>query len=248
LAYILSLLIKFKVYKNKKQLNNIMRLNELTYSQKLHKKANQEQNNISSEFPDQLALSHYLRQHCKTSLNLFLSNGHVLYCGIRAHGFNPSFEVMPLYFIGESPKSRVPKDSPTKLQTLIDGMLLAQNFKAVRSNSIFCSPSPSTVVQYGKRHMIFPIDPFDFTYSDILNDLYEDFHDSDILQARRSVENLGSEKASRRFVQEWQFEQDNYEAALNSGNEVYVHGKFVAVNASDDTQGQWLYHFLKDQK
>lgn len=168
------------------------------------------------KFQSQLELSHYLRQRCVKSLHLFIERNKVLYRGINRLYSTPNM------FVAESPLDRSPKDSTHGDQQMIDDLLTAGNFKALRSNSIFCSGSINATNMYGHKYMIFPIDPFDFTYAEDISDLFSDVSEPQMNGWGRSYEK-NIESTSKKFISHYKFKNDSYMDAVYSGNEVYVH-------------------------
>jgi len=94
-------------------------------------------------------------------LSLYKANGdRVFYRGLKTwpDGMDPAF-------VGQSREDRQPKDSDTDQTRLFDAALASSGFKALRSNSLFVSSSISVANDYGKPWVIFPLDGFDFTYT-----------------------------------------------------------------------------------
>ena len=106
-------------------------------------------------------VAEYIDQHCGDILSLYKANGNrVFYRGLQTwpDGMNPAF-------VGQSREDRQPKDSSRDLTQLFDAALASSGFKSLRSNSIFVSSSISFANDYGRPWVIFPLDGFNFTYT-----------------------------------------------------------------------------------
>lgn len=138
----------------------------------------------------------------------------------------------PPIFLGQSRNDRRPKDSDYSMQTVIDDRLQKLGYTALRRNSIFCTTNMNTASGYGNIYVIFPLNGFSFTWSENIEDLFY------------SV-NLDSEQIAelndKEFDNYFDFNGVDFVDALNSGNEIMIHGKYVAVRYPE------LFHLLKDQ-
>lgn len=89
-----------------------------------------------------------------------------------------------LAFHGSSRTNREPKDSHPAAQKIFDYALDRLGFRALRSNSIFCTGSIDQAMAYGNAYVIFPVDGKSaFTYtrdSDIVLDDISSTHAFDI--------------------------------------------------------------------
>jgi hypothetical protein len=128
-------------------------------------------------------------------------------------------------FTGMPPVDRIPTTSDPKVQQAVDEILRAGGFNALRSNSIFCSSDIRQAKIYGHVFMILPYNGFDFTWSDTVHDLYDTpLHDF----IRDSKKKLDPEK----FLKVHGYHNDDFEKALKSGNEIMIHGKYIALPMS----------------
>ncbi|AUZ94873.1 hypothetical protein FDI40_gp061 [Agrobacterium phage Atu_ph07] len=116
-------------------------------------------------------LTEYVNTHCKEYVQQ-----------------NPNWVKRPLYRgikiaglkdiqIRQIRQDRKPRDSSNLIQTQIDDYLSANGFKALRGNSIFCTSSQGSAVEFGKEFVIFPIGHFDFTWNPKFDDLTVDIKD-----------------------------------------------------------------------
>lgn len=127
-----------------------------------HRKVKRE---IEHYDPDLYKILSLIKRDCKVFLQDVKTSDDFLYRGIR--------KTPGRYFKGASRNSRRVKDSSNEIQKFIDMVLKAAGFTALRSNSIFTTTSKSNAGGYGDTFLIFPIDGFQFTYSNH-RDLYSD--------------------------------------------------------------------------
>lgn len=160
-------------------------------------------------------LEQLIATHCSDIVATYRAAHAVLYRGIE---LTPSVP----YIIGESPIKRKPKNLNIAAAKVIDSQLLKAGFVATRSNSIFCSSWRSLTQQYGTLMVIFPYNGFDFTYSTLFSDLYLNMNTSNV----QTLKQLTPDD----FVKSYGFTNQNLVNALKDCREVYVHGKYIAVN------------------
>jgi hypothetical protein len=99
--------------------------------------------------------------------------------GFLYRGLNANADI----FIGRPRENRKAKDTSAPLHREMDKLFSAAGFTALRSNSIFCSGDINTADTYGDLYIIFPINGFSFTWSPIVDDLYQYFQNKDITSA-----------------------------------------------------------------
>lgn len=169
-------------------------------------------------------LARYLQKNCSLALKTYRETGEVLY--------RVSRENTPI-FINTSPTNRRPVDTPADVQGLVDNYLAQMGFRALRHNSIFCSPDFFSVQFYrGLTYVVFPIDGFDFTYSEVLSDFTEEITGPDDIYTSNTwgkVRDLLRSYTPEEFVDEYRFRHDSFQQAMKSGNEVYIHGTYLSV-------------------
>jgi hypothetical protein len=151
-----------------------------------------------------------IERDCSDALYAMKKTGKLLYRGIKGHQLD--------IFHGKSRNYRQPLDSYENTQKNIDFYLRNSGFTALRSNSIFCT-SGHAAGGYGTTYLIFPIDGFDFTWSEIIGDLVY----SKLATLRGDDPNL---------VSNYKFKKTNFVGALNSGNEIYIHGEYYACSVT----------------
>ncbi len=112
-----------------------------------------------------LKLFSYIDKHCSSVVATVRSTKKVLYRGMDQDA---------PYFIGHPRKNRHPKDSSTSSQKQLDKLLSSLGFTALRQNSLFVTSNPNFAAQYGDIYVIFPKDPFTFTWSSEYDDVVID--------------------------------------------------------------------------
>ena len=112
---------------------------------------------MSQEDPDKL--ENYIRQHCSDVLKDIQAVGRYLYRGLRVSGQGTSV------FVGQSRQDRKPKDTVSIVSAFFDRALDKNGFTALRSNSIFVTSDRSNAQAYGALYAIFPMNGFNFTYT-----------------------------------------------------------------------------------
>jgi hypothetical protein len=114
-------------------------------------------------------IADYIGQHCSDILNLYKNTGsRVFYRGMSWPHLiksTPGLSYKTFAFVGQSREDRRTKDSNSSQTQVFDSALANNGFKALRSNSVFVSSSPSVASDYGTIWVIFPFNGFDFTYT-----------------------------------------------------------------------------------
>lgn len=173
------------------------------------------------------AVSKFIIKNCSDAYNTYLKTGEVLYRIVAKTNH---------IFIGSFPNNRVPVDTPKQIQDLIDNYLQQEGFTALRNNSVFCSPSYFSLGRYeGNGFVIFPFNGFSFTYSEVFEDFTEDITGPMDIYKQKTwdiiMDNLRA-LTPQEFVSKYKFKHDSFEAAMKSGNEIYIHGKYLAITRS----------------
>jgi hypothetical protein len=173
-----------------------------------------------------------IMQNCNEILNLYRKNAGrfdpFLFRGVRLESDA---------FISEPINFRQPQDTPNKVQTIIDSKLAAAGFKALRSNSIFCTGNKYNAKFFGSSYVIFPFDGFAFTWSEEIFDLttdYDLFNDKDSKKPNENsvaFVNTINDMSGPQFVERYGFKNTDLQQAILSEHEIYVRGKYVAVNS-----------------
>lgn len=152
-------------------------------------------------------------RRCSLSIHAFRKTQKLLYRGFKGES--------NLAFMRESPINRRPKDVPMNVQTFVDMRLAENGFKALRSNSIFCTSDYGQATFYGNVYVIFPIDNFaNITWS-------SKFHD--LVEFAGRYDNL-FDIPENRFIDELGYKKNDLQSALLNKNEIMLHGKYIAAS------------------
>jgi len=158
-----------------------------------------------------------IKDNCSEILEIYSQTGSMLYHGERGDEGDS-------YFVSDKIKNRVPKDTLPQIQTIVDKHLSDAGFTALRSNSLFCSPNPGAANAYGKLFQVFPLNGFSYTWSCKIHDFYEDFDTYPF-----TIKTLG-ECDSEGFIKTYGYKNNDLKDALNSRNEILIHGKCLLIN------------------
>jgi hypothetical protein len=176
-------------------------------------------------------LTTFIQEKCSDALQSMQSANQFLYRGIR--GGAPAEE-----FVGRSRDDRRAKSSGYELQRNIDNALKMGGFKALRSNSIYTISNIGVASWYGPAtgiYIVFPINGFDFTWSPKVEDLYVDidrlYSDVPIHVKSDFVYGDPNKEALELFLKLAQYQQTDLDEAIMSGNEIMIHGEYIALNA-----------------
>lgn len=109
---------------------------------------------------------------------------------LRAMKHNPKWDWH--YGVSTFPRNRNPKDSPLVIQDLVDEYLKQKGFKALRSNSIFCTSNrnfvENIIMSYEDDsnldiYFVFPPKYFYFTWNPLVKDFYlENLYDRNSME------------------------------------------------------------------
>lgn len=159
---------------------------------------------------------------CSESIAAMKQTNKILYRGIA----NPMNRAVLNTFIGRSRDKRETLDTPNEIQKIFDDVLRANNFIALRSNSIFCTSMRDFATGYGLVYLIFPINGFKYTYSPYIEDFTEFLAD---IHTGAQFKKFLNKRPN--FISE-SFKQTDFETGLRSENEIMIHGQYYAFNAS----------------
>ncbi len=178
------------------------------------------------------ALVKFINLKCPTIISSIKRTDTFLYRGIdKAYGAN-------LAFLGTSPTNRDPYGLSEAVSDGLNEVMIKQGFKAIRSNSIFCTSDLEFLQSkhsiFGEAYLIFPIDPFDYTWSPIVDDInYDIFKDNhiakyyiDLFKKTLNLNNL------RKFIKDAEYKNTDLDDALKSHCEIMIHGKYLALDAN----------------
>jgi len=117
--------------------------------------------------------------NCSEILKIYQQSHRILYRGTKSETKN--------IYRSSSRIERRPKDSNNELSNLFDQMLAANGMTALRSNSFFATSDKRHAASFGKVFFIFPINGFNYTFTnraDIVLESFLDFikhSDSDLI-------------------------------------------------------------------
>jgi hypothetical protein len=107
-----------------------------------------------------------IKTNCSEALKICQTTHKAIYRGMGIYGGGP-YE-----FISDTPKQRrKPTLNSDRFQAFIDDILYANGFKALRSNSIFCTSNREMASEYGNIYVIFPFDGFSMTGNKFHDDI-----------------------------------------------------------------------------
>ncbi len=191
------------------------------------------------QFVDYKKLIPYIQKNCSDILKIYRKADDILLRGV---------DYSSNAFKSSSPTNRTPLDTDTNFQRLIDNKLKEAGFSALRSNSIFCTGSQGQAINYGYTYLIFPINGFTYTWcpTDDLTNEYDlnssiwnlayIYYQNKNLETHIS-KNVGLQffydlkiLSPQQFIKKYHFNNKHLLTALNEKYEVYIHGKYVAIN------------------
>lgn len=112
---------------------------------------------IESQVNFDTVWNEHIVHECSDILDLYKNSSHFFYRGFA--------DQVPNIFSSVPRGDRLPKDSLLWLSQLFDYGLVKMGFKALRSNSIFVTSSHGTAKIYGDTYIIFPVNGFDYTWT-----------------------------------------------------------------------------------
>jgi hypothetical protein len=175
-------------------------------------------------------IKQFIKQNCSQILSVYKANPlKKLYRGLHVNA-----SPYPLALTGESPTNRKPQNTPIDIQNKIDNKLKEAGFSALRSNSIFCSSVYEDTESYGAVYIIYPFNGFTYTWAENIYDLTLQF--CLFKNYKSSVKNDFNEDlyklSGKEFVDKYKFRNTDLNSALNGGEEICIHGKYLALLAS----------------
>lgn len=182
----------------------------------------------------------WIKIHCSEFLNA--SGQTPLYRGIDKQKQLPHLKkIKQGIFIGNSRIDRKPVCSDPDAQDAIDAHLIASGLNAVRSNSIFCSGRRTQAQLYGSIYYIFPLNGFTFTWNPDISDLFTcwpvslskvEYLNSDFTPGKKRGKLLADiyDEPNSKFAVTYGFKNTDLYKAIKSLKEIYIHGKYIAIN------------------
>lgn len=165
----------------------------------------------------------FCHEHCSEFIETIKeSNSKFLY-----HGFRITNKTI---FLGQTRNDRSPKDMGLITQKIIDSLLSELGMTALRSNSIFCTTRREEAEEYGLVYIIFPINGFNLTYSTKVDDLWKWFDSNYQTFNINQLEDMSVEEFQKLF----DFHDEPWVSAFNSGHEILISGKYVAIREKEN--------------
>jgi hypothetical protein len=162
--------------------------------------------------PDLNNIKKFISKSCSQIVDFYKSSGEFLYHG--SHRLENMFIISKV-------ADRHPMSFSIKQQKIFDEKLSAAGFKALRSNSIFCTNKRSVANRYGKIFITFPFNNFEFTWSETMQDLYTNYDQGKYSKYAPKIIDMDPNE----FTSLYSFRQDNLLKATTSGNEILITGK-----------------------
>lgn len=169
-----------------------------------------------------------IRQRCTVALSAYEKTGKILYHGTLYRMGN---DILFLH----SPENRQPVDTPVFAQEIANAIIRRQGCKADRSNSIFATTDPLSADTYGERHVIIPVDGFDFMWWENGGDMYYALKKA----ARRAGLKLSNDSADLAALESLVDETitamkptcHSFTKALASRSEILIHGAYYRIHS-----------------
>lgn len=160
------------------------------------------------------ALVSFMKTHCSDIIKIYnndCKNGDFLFRGI--------IDAKSYILLGKSRDDRKPMDTSMAVQQIVDSSLAASGFKALRSNSIFCTGNLFAAENYGDLFIIFPVNGFSYTWSPKVRDLFDEVSLFDI------------NKPNFNFAEQYKYKNSvGLADAIRMGYEILISGSYVALD------------------
>lgn len=163
----------------------------------------------------------FIDGHCSTFLEAMYESEKFLYRGL------PSVHD---YFLASSPTNRSSMGLE-ELSRYLDYYLKSDHFSALRTNSICCNSDREYIgrMGFGRIYFIFPLNGFTFHWSPEVKDAGSSYFLAQFLRDKGQREKI-------LFNNKFKFTNKNLSEALLKGNEIAIHGNYIAISYkhSDD--------------
>ncbi len=167
-------------------------------------------------------IASYIKENCSEYLSVTLQANKFLYRGVTTTS-------TPV-FVGRPRDKRTPTGQSESQQAILDMLLKASGFKALRSNSISCISDENVSEAFGIPYLIFPVNGFDYTWSKWINDIGSSSALVRVLTRYRRKDQVDYEDVDA-FLRDTGFRNNDLEGALFHDHEVSIAGKYIAVKA-----------------
>jgi hypothetical protein len=159
-----------------------------------------------------------IQDNCSTAIKSFNVCQNLLFSGIYNH--------TEFSFTSHSPEHRTPRGMSKEQQLYLDSCLRIMGFTALRSNSMFCIADYMQAKNFGELYIIFPCDGFSFTWSKKRKYM------SWINTPHGPL--LASRADASATISIFGLKNKNFVNAVNSGNEILIHGDYYALKVYTD--------------
>ena len=174
----------------------------------------------------------FIEKNCSKYLPFFRKSG-FLYRGFHdndlAHGV----------FYGYPRADRIPSDSSGEFQQLFDKVLTKLGVSALRSNSLFCTREEEKATDYGLPFIIIPCNDATYTWSHTYDDIVLDrFEAPQFGQLQRQLARglITFDQFVEKVQAIYQIDNTNLDLAMKKKHEVWIHGHYVAVLGTLESQ------------
>lgn len=124
---------------------------------------------VDGLYPDDyVVLTNYITRHAQPWLAAYKQTRRMLYRGVRSAPLNVYAFRQPVR------RDRRPKDSTQLAHQTMNAMIASVGGIANRSNSVFCSFDKGLTFEYGETLAAIPIGQFNYTWSPIIGDWYDE--------------------------------------------------------------------------
>lgn len=200
-----------------------MRISEISPGEKIDKTYIRPDPDIDQELlksNPNLRFADIISAKCSEALAEMRRTGECLYRGIQ----NPSSRA----FHGMSRTNRLPMMNNITFVHEFNAELRKMGIVANRINSISTTINRSIASDFGDAlFYIFPINGFKFMWAEHVNDFGLFFSKYNVKPTKQMLEALG-------------FSGSNFAAALQSGNEISIHGEYYAIEEDNNALKKYL--------
>lgn len=140
----------------------------------------------------------FMKKNCQPWLSQTDNGDQVVWRGIR--------DVHLSAFVKQTRPNRIPSDSPDWVHAMYNTIIAQAGGIANRTNSIFCSGSRGTALNYGVAYTVIPIGEFHYTWSPSYMDWYSSrvYFPSAVMDdnARQHIQHIANEWNAGRMPEE----------------------------------------------
>jgi hypothetical protein len=217
-----------------------MKINEIEAGEKIPFRKDTSSGSNAPPTPEEMENAfEIVKNKCSQSLSAMAKAKKFMFRGIPMKGNDAT----PIMFHGRSRENRMPMSTNENISAILDDGLKASGFKAIRSNSIFCTSNESFASYYGSLYYIFPVDGFAFTWNKNYQDFYVDYMYGAFVKSKLSPEEKQEalmkfkiQAQYPEFAASYGFTNKNLVKALETNHEIMVSGEYIALYKADFKQ------------